>query len=251
MGVYNYDSYLKQPASVTLTADWSLPPAGPLCPLNCSGRGTCNATGTCECDDGAVGDACQSDLQPLPLGGSVSGTLTPGRWVFYDIFLEAANGQRCAWCCDFYVCGGALTTTLIHRPVWDDGLLVTFHTTGGHPIVVAAHNRLPSVGSRDILFTWRKLWTGEQRFYVKPHELQPGRWLLGIFNMDYYERTPFDYYLSVDTANITGRVLSPFASVGFGVTASLFLFAMFSVFRRILWERHVARLVPLCIMTLP
>lgn len=132
---------------------------------------------------------------------------------------------------------------LYNRPVWDDGLLVTFHTTGGHPIAVAARNRLPSLGSRDILFTWRKLWTGEQRFYVKPHELQPGRWLLGIFDMDYYERTSFDYYLSVDTANITGRVLSPFASVGFGVTASLFLFAMFSVFRRILWERHVARCV--------
>lgn len=93
--MYNYDSYLKQPASVSLTADWSMLPAGPLCPLNCSGRGMCNANGSCECNQGAVGDACQSDLQPLPLGGSVSGTLPPGRWVFYDIFLESANGQRC------------------------------------------------------------------------------------------------------------------------------------------------------------
>lgn len=244
VGVYNYDSYLKQPASVTVTADWSISPAGPLCPLNCSGRGTCNTTGSCECDQGAAGEACQSDLQPLPLGGSVTGTLAPGRWVFYDIFLESATGQRYALCAMVCCQRGHNTQQQNRRPVWDDGLLVTFHTTGGHPLVVAAHNRLPSLGSRDIYFTWHKLWTGEQRFYVKPHELQPGRWMLGIFNMDYYERTSFDYYLSVDTANITGRVLSPFASVGFGVTASLFLFAMFSVFRRILWERHVARYGP-------
>ncbi len=128
-------------------------------------------------------------------------------------------------------------------PLWDDGLLVTFHTTGGHPIVVAALNRLPTLVSRDILFSWRKLWTGEQRFFVKGRELQAGRWMLGVFNMDYYEHTGFEYYISVDTANLTGKILSPFASVGFGVTASLFLFAMFSVFRRILWERHMARCV--------
>ncbi len=105
VGVFNYDSYLKEPAQFTLMAEWTLPPTPPPCPLDCSGRGVCNATGMCACDQGAVGDACQFDMQPLVLGGSVSGTLAPGRWVFFDVPLDAGKNERYVYgVCDMRGC---------------------------------------------------------------------------------------------------------------------------------------------------
>jgi len=60
------------------------------CPLNCSGHGTCNTNGVCDCSEGWTGDVCNTPLIYLNSGNSAEGYTTLTTWVYYQF---SANSQ--------------------------------------------------------------------------------------------------------------------------------------------------------------
>ena len=79
-----------EPAAFILTATLSAD-ADDMCPLNCSGKGRCDA-GTCRCRPDAAGDACARDVYPLPLDETVvPPPLHVGRWWYARVPVPARD----------------------------------------------------------------------------------------------------------------------------------------------------------------
>mmetsp|Transcript_12582 Transcript_12582/g.37821 ORF Transcript_12582/g.37821 Transcript_12582/m.37821 type:complete len:987 (+) Transcript_12582:235-3195(+) len=220
ISVFDNDVYIQESAHVSLRARYTKPgdpDPEPLCAGNCTYNGVCVQPGTCKCFQGFSGAECQGRLGDLALGGEVTGSLAPGNWAYYQLFLQD-NG-----------------------PWKKEGLEVQFMASGGHPVLLAQRSGYPTLLHNDFLFRSRDdVSAGEQLFKIGAKDLSAGVYILAVFNMDYFSHSSFDYKLQVARAPGRKFALTPYFSIVIGVTVAVLLCIFLSFLKRFLRTRRRA-----------
>ena len=117
------------------SATYNLTASAIACPLNCSGVGACSANGSCACQPGWIGNACESPLFDLGSGGGVlTAELLPGSWLYVLVtFPDSSGGGGSAWS--------------VSGPSGTPRVDVTLQHSGASPVLLLRAGEPPSLTS--------------------------------------------------------------------------------------------------------
>jgi len=225
VAVFNNDIYLRETATYRIRVQVSPSRAeSPLCPLNCSyPQGVCQdipdgislttSDFQCKCAEGYAGSMCEGRLESLGINKRMSGVLWPGQWIFFELDLNGASNS-------------ALSS----------GLFIHLSKNGGYPVLVSKKDTIPSLLDNEFIFNMEYDVTVEERFKLDPSDLSPGKFYLGIFNMDYYVHSKSEFQILVYLATDEQPVINLTMLIVIGLFCLVVLCIFMSICRRMMFN---------------
>lgn len=209
VGIFNNDADFSEEAIYNITVRSTQGDGlGLLCPLNCSyPRGHCSSQGNssvCLCKSGFAGRFCEGTLAVAALSVPVKIRLLPGMWAY----VEYVFNERI------------------------EDVIIGFEHKGGQTILVALEDNTPTLSHNSYRFTSPP--SNETQlglFSLKSMKQSQGRYVFGIYNMNYNVHSASDISLTFSLAEDDAIFISPLLAVLIAVVGSLVLCLCFGIYR--------------------